>query len=182
MVPLLAQGEAQGEAGGQVAGLIQGRAVSRSSSSSNISRSSKPAAQPQGASSERRAVQRRLKVVVALAAEHEAHGAGNLGGARVWRCRRPPPPDAGRWKPLADEPTRSGSVVRPGARPRIWGSCPAAGPRSPRAPSSRANVGLSSGSCSTASARRSTSRTVRSAPSREPAMRTSLEGSSGFRR
>ena len=90
MVPLLAHGEAQGEAGRQVAGLIQGRAVSRSSSSSNISRSSKPAAQPQGASSERRALQRRLQssshwpqsMRRTAPATSVVRGSGGVGGHR----------------------------------------------------------------------------------------------------
>ena len=85
VVPLLAHGgQAQGEAGGQVAGLIQGRAVSRLPvASSNISRSSKPAAPATGREFRAAGGAEAVTVVVALAAEHEAHGAGNLGGARA---------------------------------------------------------------------------------------------------
>ena len=81
VAPLLAGGQSQGEAGGQVAGPVQGRTVARSQHQLEqftvVEACRGVAGRQVGAAGGAETV----AVGVALLAEHEAHGAGDLGGA-----------------------------------------------------------------------------------------------------
>ena len=81
VAPLLAGGQSQGEAGRQVAGPLQGRTVSRSQQQLEqfmvVEAGGVVAGRQVGAAGGAETV----AVGVALLAEHEAHGAGDLGGA-----------------------------------------------------------------------------------------------------
>ena len=81
VAPLLAGGQSQGEARRQVAGPVQGRAVSRFQHQLEqftvVEAGGAVAGRQVGAAGGAETV----AVGVALLAEHEAHGAGDLGGA-----------------------------------------------------------------------------------------------------
>ena len=82
VAPLLAGGQSQGEARRQVAGPLQGRTASRSQQQLEqlavVEAGCVVAGRQVGAAGTAETV----AVAIPLVAEHEAHGAGHLGGAR----------------------------------------------------------------------------------------------------
>ena len=81
VAPLLAGGQSQGEAGGQMAGPVQGRTVSRSQRKLEQLAVVEAGGAVAGCQVGMAGGAETVAVGIGLLAEHEARGAGDLGGA-----------------------------------------------------------------------------------------------------